>query len=105
MFASKVAKYLRLVLNELIILQQNPTEIYVKNVATILICNNACLTKRTRHIDIKHFAMQQWIKNKEVLLKQIAGILNPSHILTKATALILHDGHLSRLMGYTKWNY
>ena len=55
--SAKTAKYLRAILKELNIIQVEPTVIHVENQAALLIGNNNRPADRTRHIDIKYFAI------------------------------------------------
>jgi hypothetical protein len=41
-------------------------------------------TKRSRHINIQYFALQDWKKAGHLYLTKIPGIVNPSDCLTKA---------------------
>ena len=40
-------------------------------------------TERTRHIDIRFFAIQGWKEQGDIILRHIPGIINPSDDLTK----------------------
>ena len=68
--------------------------------AAMFMANNNLPTNCTRHVEIKCFALQQWIKDKQVVLHHIPGTLNPADSLTKALAWILHNRHTNQLMGY-----
>jgi hypothetical protein len=61
--AAKIAKYLRSILNELGYTQNEPTTLYEDNAAAILMINASRPTPRSRHIDIQHFAIQEWKAN------------------------------------------
>ena len=100
--AAKTAKYLRTVLHEIGFEQDQPTKINEDNMAAIFMANNSRPTDRTRHMDIQYFALQQWIKQKHIILHHMPGTLNPADSLTKALAWILHSRHTNRLMGYFK---
>ena len=39
-------------------------------------------TKRTRHMDIKHIALQQWVEQDSLLLKRVVTTDNESDLLT-----------------------
>ena len=104
---AKTAKYLRTVLAELGFPQLGPTKLYEDNQATILMVNASRPTPRARHIDIQHFAIQEWKENGDIILEHIAGIINPSDSLTKPLGWILHQRHVRRAMGHhgpTKFN-
>jgi hypothetical protein len=68
--------------------------------AAILMANNTRPTERTRHLDIRWFAIQEWIHvDCDIILIHIPGILNPSDAQTKALSYRLHHRHMSRAMG------
>ena len=98
--AAKTARYLRSVLHELGMTQTEPTPIFEDNQSTIKIVNNNVPTERTRHMDIRYFALQDWVQDKTVVLEHIPGILNPSDDLTKPLGWVLHARHCRRIMGH-----
>ena len=89
-------------MKEIEFVQSEPTKINEDNMAAIFMANNSRPTDRTRHMDIQYFAMQEWIKEKQVILHHIPGTLNPADSLTKALAWILCARYTNRLMGYFK---
>jgi hypothetical protein len=96
----KRIKYVRSILIELGVPQQGPSPIYGDNMAAILMANNTRPTERTRHLDIRWFAIQEWIHvDRDIILLHIPGILNPSDSQTKALSYRLHHRHMSRAMG------
>lgn len=98
--AAKIAKYLRSILLELDYAQPGPTVLYEDNQAAILMINASRPTPRSRHIDIQHFAIQEWKSNGDIILCHIPGIINPADALTKALGTTLHFRHVRRLMGH-----
>ena len=44
-----------------------------------------------RHIEIQHFAIQEWQAKKELVMQLIVGIINPSEDLTKALGWVLRS--------------
>jgi hypothetical protein len=98
--AAKTAKYLRTVLSELQVPQSMPTIIYEDNRAAIDMVNSNKPTPRSRHIDIQHFAIQEWKRRKIVLLEHIPGVISPPDALTKALGWVLHSRHVRRMMGH-----
>jgi hypothetical protein len=57
---AKIAKYLHSILHELNIIQQQPMPLYVNNQAAIAMANARKPTDCSCHIDIQHFALQEW---------------------------------------------
>jgi Reverse transcriptase (RNA-dependent DNA polymerase) len=98
--AAKMAKYLRSVLTDLGFPQNSATPIYCDNEAAILMTNACKPTQRSRHIDIQWYAIQEWMRRGDIILKHIAGTINPADSLTKALGWILHLRHIRRLMGH-----
>ena len=98
--AAKHAKYLRAVLLELGYAQRGPTPIYEDNMSAINMINNRVPTERSRHIDIQHFAIQDWADAKDIVMRHIPGIISIPDGLTKALGWILHSRHARRMMGH-----
>ena len=98
--AAKHAKYLRAVLLELGYPQIGPTPLYEDNMSAINMINNRVPTERSRHIDIQHFAIQDWADAQEIVLRHIPGIISIPDGLTKALGWILHSRHARRMMGH-----
>ena len=57
-------------------------------------------TACSRHIDIQHFAIQEWRARGLLEVRHIAGILNPLDAATKALGFALHSRHVRRAMGH-----
>jgi len=57
-YATKVVKHLRSILNDLCLLPAKPTIIYKDNKASINMINNSKLTACSWHINVQHFAIQ-----------------------------------------------
>ena len=98
--AAKSARYLRSVLKELDFEQVGPTPIFEDNEATIKIVNHDAPTERTRHMDIRFFALQDWKREGSVILKKISGTLEVADAWTKPLGWILHHRHCRRAMGH-----
>ncbi|KAI2510494.1 hypothetical protein MHU86_3914 [Fragilaria crotonensis] len=98
--AAKIAKYLRSILLELGYPQLEPTTLFEDNAAAILMVNASRPTPRARHIDIQHFALQEWKANGEIVLSHIPGVVNSADSLTKSLGSTLHHRHVRRLMGH-----
>ena len=103
--AAKNFKYIRSVMNHLGLTLSSPTLIYEDNAATIAVSNNQRATKRLRHVDLRHFAILEWVKNGDVVLKPIATTDNPADKLTKPLGNVLHGRHSDTLLGKRKPYY
>ena len=98
--AAKSAKYLRSILSQIGFPPVGPTILFEDNASAIRMINNNRPTERSRHIDIAWFAIQDWRAAGDVVLRHIAGTLNPSDDLTKALGWVLHARHARRLLGH-----
>ena len=98
--AAKIAKYLLSILLEIGYPQLGPTTLYEDNAAAIPMVNASRPTPRARHIDIQHFALQEWKANQEIVLSHIPGVINSAASLTKSLGSTLHFCHVRRLMGH-----
>ena len=58
---AKYSKYIRSVLDYLGFSIQSPIPIYEDNAATIAVSNNERATKRLRHVDLRYFAILNWV--------------------------------------------
>jgi hypothetical protein len=72
----------------------------IDNLAALNMINENRPTTRARHIEIQHFAIQEWREQGDLIMEHIAGTINPSDDLTKALGWILHARHARRSMGH-----
>ena len=98
--ASKAVLYLRSVMKQLGCEQLTPTPMYEDNEAAIMMINASKPTVRARHIDIQHFAIQEWKLRGDIIFFHIPGVINMSDAMTKAVGWILHVRHNRRAMGH-----
>ena len=97
---AKVVKYLRYVLGELQALRDGATRLLVDNQTAIAMINESRPTPRARHIDIQHFAIQQWRDQGDIIMEHCPGVLNASDDLTKPLGWALHSRQARRGMGH-----
>ena len=97
---AKIVKYLRYVLQELNALAPGPSTLFIDNEAALCMINEERPTPRARHVEVQHFAILEWRKAGDILMKHIPGILNPADSLTKLLGYVLHFRHVLRAMGY-----
>ena len=74
------------------------------NQSAINMANGRVPTERSRHVDIQHFAIQDWKEAGDIIMSFVPGIVNPSDDLTKPLGWILHARHARRTMGH-HWTY
>jgi len=98
--AAKQARYLRTILRELGFPLEEPTPLYEDNMSAIQMINARVPTERSRHIDIQHFAIQDWKDAGDIVMRHIPGILNPADDMTKPLGWVLHARHARRIMGH-----
>ena len=84
--AGKYILYLRSILHDIGITQHEATILYEDNQGSLQMVQAQQPTKRTRHIDIKHFVLQDWCEQDLMTIKRINTTDNSSDIMTKATA-------------------
>ena len=100
--AAKMVKYLRYVAMQLGAMRPGPSPLYIDNQAAIAMINESRPTPRARHIEIQHFAIQQWKQFGDILLHHLPGIINSSDGMTKALSWVLFSRHVRRGMGHYK---
>jgi len=99
--AAKHARCLRAIVKQLGFPPSEPTPLCCDNQSAINVINARVPTKRSRHIDIQHFAIQDWKDSGDIVMKFIPGVINPSDDLTtKPLGWVLHERHAHRIMGH-----
>ena len=99
--AGKTALYLRSILDEIGLPQEHATVIYEDNTGALLMGNAQQPTRRTRHMDIKNFSLQDWIEEDLLTLHQIESTKNLSDAFTKQLGRSLFHKHFDTCMGKT----
>ena len=98
--AAKHAKYLRAIMSQLGFPPKGPTPLWMDNQSAINMINARVPTPRARHVDIQHYAIQEWKARKEILMHFLPGSMNCSDDLTKPLGWVLHERHARRIMGH-----
>ena len=108
--AGKIVRYLRIILAQLGYEQKEPTPAYVDNESALKIINdNISPTERTRHMDLRFFAIQDWREGDgtegsgDLTMAHIPGTLSCSGDLTKSLGRALHGRHCRRMMGHCNY--
>ena len=91
--AGKCIKYICSILKFLDIDLPTPTPLYEDNKSTIAIANSDKATKRLRHVDLRYFAIIEWVQCGDLTLESISTELNLSDCLTKSLNPLLHHQH------------
>jgi hypothetical protein len=97
--AGKYILYVRSILEQLGIPQQEATTLYEDNQGALLMANQQQPTKRTRHMEIKHFVLQEWVAKDLIRLKRISTTDNYADVMTKATGRTLFYRHTNYILG------
>ena len=56
-------------------------------------------TRRMRHVDIRHFAVMQWVSEDYLIYNEVQTAHNPSDSLTKQTGRIKFHEQMDVIMG------
>jgi len=97
---AKHARYMRAIMTDLGFRPKGPTVMYCDNQSAINMINACVPTKRSCHIDIQHFAIQDWKESGTIVREFISGVTNPSDDLTKPLGWVLHARHARCVMGH-----
>jgi hypothetical protein len=95
----KAALYLRSILEEIGIDQILPTEILADNRGARQLSNARQPTRRTRHVDMKHFVILQWTEEERITYSDVSTNDNFSDSLTKPTGRVKFYEHNDIMMG------
>ncbi len=79
----RMCLFVRSILWDLNIPQEAATVAYKDNVGCTAMDNAQKPTSRTRHIDIKYFALCEWVEQNLILLERIDTSINIADHLTK----------------------
>jgi hypothetical protein len=101
----RMCLFIRSLLWDLNIPQEAATVAYEDNDGCTSMGNAQKPTPRTRHIDIKYFALCDWIKRNLLLLERIDTSINPADHLTKTLSCILFHRHADFLLGHVPPKY
>ena len=103
--AGKMSLYLRSIMTQLGFEPTGAKTLYEDNAAAIAMANAQRPTRRTRHLDIKHFALLDWTETDQVILSSISTHDNPANGMTKALGPQLFSRHSTTILGKRKPAY
>ena len=101
----KMALYMRSLLTDLGITQSSPTQLLIDNTGAVFMVDAQAPTRRTRHVDIRYFALLEWSASGQLKAEAIPTDVNISDSLTKATGRIKFHQHADLNMGRTLPSY
>jgi hypothetical protein len=79
--------------------QHEATVLFEDNNGALLMANAQQPTKRTRHMDIKHFALIDWVEQDLIVLEHIKTSDNIADAVTKTLSKSLFYRHFNTYMG------
>ena len=101
----RMALFVRSILWDLDIPQEAATIAYEDNDGCTAMGNAQKPTTRTRHIDIKYFALCNWIERDLIHLEWINTSINIADHLTKSLSWTLFHRHSNFLLGHVPPKY
>jgi hypothetical protein len=96
---AKMILFYRSLLQEIGLEQQDATILFEDNYGALMMANAQQPTKRTRHIDIKHFAILDWVEQDMLILQAISTHDNTADAMTKTLTRNLFYRHYDTYMG------
>jgi hypothetical protein len=96
--AAQQAVHLKQLLEEILRKKMEPVEIFVDNQSARQIANTPMQTERTKHIDIKHHAIREYIKQGWVTLTWCPSAENLADLLTKNVNASVFKSHVDKLV-------
>jgi hypothetical protein len=97
--AAKMILFFRSILEDLGIPQEEVTVLYEDNNGALMMANAQQPMRRTRHLDIKHFSLLDWVEKDLSILKAISTHDNASDAMTKMLPRQLFYRHRDTFMG------
>lgn len=82
--------YIRSILEEINIPQNNATIVFTDNNSAMMMANAQQPTHRTRHMDMKKFVLQDWVQQGLLIFKPINTCDKYADSLTKTLSKDLH---------------
>jgi hypothetical protein len=103
--AGRMCLFIRSTLWDLNIPQEAATITYEDNDGCTAMGNAQKPTPRTRHIDIKYYALCEWIERDLIHLERVDTAINTADHLTKALTRTLFHRHTNYLLGHIPPKY
>jgi hypothetical protein len=96
---AKMILFFRSLLQDIGLEQTHATILFEDNQGALMMANAQQPTKRTRHIDIKHFALLDWVEQDLLILEAISTHDNAADAMTKTLTKQLFYHHYDTYMG------
>jgi hypothetical protein len=97
--AAKMILFYRSLMDDMNIPQDHATVLFEDNNGALMIANAQQPTRRTRHMEIKHFALLDWVERDLIILENISTHDNAADAMTKTLTKQLFDQHYDTYMG------
>ena len=94
----KSIKFVVQLLSEMDIKVKIPIKIYMDNIGAIHLVNNRKTGNRTKHIDIAHHFIREYVEDGMVEIEFVRSKENDSDIFTKNTSGEIFERHVSKFM-------
>jgi hypothetical protein len=102
---AKMVLFFRSLLQDVGIEQHDATILFEDNAGALLMANAPQPTLHTRHMDIKHFALLDWVERDLLILEAVSTHENASVAMTKALMRQVFYRHFDTYMGRSIPNY
>jgi hypothetical protein len=96
---AKMILYIRSILYDLDIPQAAASVIGEDNDGCTAMANAGKPTTRTRHMDIKYFALSEWTEQDLIILERVSSAQNMADHFTKCLSRVLFYRHNDYIMG------
>jgi hypothetical protein len=100
-----ISLYVRSILWDMGVPQNAATILYKDNDGVTAMANAGKPTPRSRHIDIKYYALQEWVERDLLVLQRIDTSINMLDHFTKPLGRILFYCHCDWYMGHVPPTY
>eukprot|EP00984_Skeletonema_dohrnii_P026679 scaffold16053_cov144-Skeletonema_dohrnii-CCMP3373.AAC.1 len=98
--AAKVILYVRSILWDLGIPQEAASLLYEDNDAATAMANAQKPTPRTRHMDIRFFALSEWVERDLLSLERVDTSMNMADHFSKQLPPTLFARHVDHILGH-----
>jgi hypothetical protein len=96
---AKMILFFRSLLADVGLAQTDATVLFEDNNGALMMANAQQPTRRTRHMEIKHFALLDWVERDLLILQSIKTQENAADAMTKTLTKQLFYRHLDTYMG------
>jgi hypothetical protein len=94
----KEIKFILQLLDSMEIYVEMPIQVKVDNVGAIFLANNKAVSDRTKHVDVRHHFVREYIEDGVVKIIFVKSEENDADIFTKNTTGIIHEKHSPKIV-------